>query len=314
MRKRRHERLAVTSRSLALFRLGEVCNNNCPMCSNSGRPAGWYPATEDLLRRLDFVASQGFGRLILTGGEPTIHRGFWAVVARLRELDLTWDINTHGRSFADPDFTERALNEGLERAIVSLHAHLAPISCEIAGFEPRQHEETVAGIDQLVQGGAEVMLNCVLCRPNLDHLLDHMDWCVARWGRELKLKFAFPNTIGRGGGWPGIQLRYGEVAPVVRALRRRALASQVVVVFESIPNCILGDPEAGDLGRSGFGETHYLDDLRGDRLYSMAYIESQLSVYAESCRGCEALARCPGVAQDYARRYGVDELRPMIPR
>src|SRR5207249_4257558 len=86
------------------------------------------------------------------------------------------------------------------------------------------------------------------------------------------------------------------------------------VFFESFPNCILRDPDALNLGRWTFGETHYLDDATGERVYSMHHIEAELSAFGEACRSCSALRRCPGVSRNYARRYGVDELVPFAPR
>ena len=59
MRRRTPPTLAVTPRSIALFRLGEACNNHCPMCSNSGRPEAWLTPQEELLKRVDWLASQG---------------------------------------------------------------------------------------------------------------------------------------------------------------------------------------------------------------------------------------------------------------
>src|SRR5262249_55961560 len=86
------------------------------------------------------------------------------------------------------------------------------------------------------------------------------------------------------------------------------------IFFESFPNCILGDPDAVNLGRWRFGETHYLDDANGDRVYSMRHIEAELSAFGEQCRRCSALPCCPGVSRAYAKRYGVDELVPFTSR
>src|SRR6476619_7379768 len=72
----------VTPESAALFRFGEQCNNDCPMCSNTGEAALFFHPTETLLRRADFLHSYGFRRAVVTGGEPTIHPGFgrwWSI-------------------------------------------------------------------------------------------------------------------------------------------------------------------------------------------------------------------------------------------
>src|SRR5689334_15747561 len=115
----------VTPESAVLFRLGEQCNNDCPMCSNTGEAALFFHPTETLLQRADFLHRHGFRRAVVTGGEPTIHPGFWTVVERLETHGFTWDINTHGRSFAKDGFARRGVEHGLERAIVSLHSHRA---------------------------------------------------------------------------------------------------------------------------------------------------------------------------------------------
>lgn len=309
-KKNRPEDVPVTAKSTALFRFGEQCNNSCPMCSNTGEAALFFHPTEELLRRAAFLRGAGFRRVVVTGGEATIHPGFWTVIDDLAAHRIAWDINTHGRSFADPRFARRAVDAGLERAIVSLHSHHAAISAAIFGANEAAHHETVAGIERLLEVEVEVMVNCVLTRLNLDHIDAYLRDCHRRFGRVARFKFVFPSTVGKGGQWSGIALRYRDVRETVRQLRTVAAELGARIFFESFPNCIVGDAEASNLGRSAFGETHYLDDARGDRVYAMRHIEAELSAFAEVCRACTALRRCSGVSLGYVQRYGVDELEP----
>jgi MoaA/NifB/PqqE/SkfB family radical SAM enzyme len=305
----------VTPESAALFRFGEQCNNDCPMCSNTGEASLFFHPTETLLRRAAFLHGCGFRRAVVTGGEPTIHPGFWTVVERLVADGFTWDINTHGRSFAKEGFARRAAQHGLKRAIVSLHSHRPATSAALFGAREDAHHETVAGIDRLLDAEVEVTLNCVLTRLNLCELEEYLRAGHARFGERAAFKFVFPSTLGKGGPWPGIAtLRYGEVRESVQRLCSTALELRARVFFESFPNCILRDPDAVNLGRWTFGETHYLDDATGDRVYSMRHIEAELSAFGEACRRCSALRSCPGVSRDYARRYGTGELVPFTPR
>ena len=101
----------------------------------------------------------------------------------------------------------------------------------------------------------------------------------------------------------------GAVVPLaaVEASRDRW---PVPVYFEGFPNCVLGRPEVEPMSRSGFGETHYLEDLGGRVLYAMRHVEASLSVHADLCRECAALPHCTGVAKAYAARYGFGELEP----
>ncbi len=318
LRKLRPADQPVTPRSIALFRLGEQCNNACPMCSNSGRAAAFFQDAEELLRRVDFLAGQGLRAVVLTGGEATIHPGFWTVVEALVERGIRWDINTNGRSFADLAFAARARELGLRRAIVSLHSHRREQAKEISGLSDRGFDETLLGIQNLADparsGPVELMINCVICRPNLADLVGHLRWCADELGPSVVLKYAFPDTLGKGGGWGGIDLRYWEVAAVVRELVAEAANLGVSLELESFPNCVVGDPDRDNCGRSGFGETHYLEDLRGRDLYSIQHIEAELSAYLERCGRCAALSRCPGIATAYLKRYGGAEFRPFRPR
>jgi MoaA/NifB/PqqE/SkfB family radical SAM enzyme/2-polyprenyl-3-methyl-5-hydroxy-6-metoxy-1,4-benzoquinol methylase len=305
----------ITAHSAALFRFGEQCNNDCPMCSNTGEAALFFHSTETLLGRAVFLQRRGFRRAVVTGGEPTIHPGFWTIVEWLHGNGFTWDINTHGRTFAKDGFTRRAVEHGLTRAIVSLHSHVPATSAALFGTRENAHHETVAGIDRLAEAGVELMLNCVLTRLNLAELEDYLRTEHARLGQRAAFKFVFPSTFGKGGPWAGIAtLRYDEVRETVHRLRSTALELGARILFESFPNCILDDPGSVNLGRSSFGETHYLDDATGDRIYSMRHIEADLSAFAEVCRRCSALIHCPGVSRSYVKRYGVGELVPFTPR
>jgi MoaA/NifB/PqqE/SkfB family radical SAM enzyme/SAM-dependent methyltransferase len=305
----------ITPYSAALFRFGEQCNNDCPMCSNTGEAGLFFHSTETLLGRAAFLHRCGFRRAVVTGGEPTIHPGFWTVVERLHADGFTWDINTHGRTFAKDGFVRRAVQHGLTRAIVSLHSHVPATSAALFGTRENAHHETVAGIDRLAEADVELTLNCVLTRLNLRELEDFLRTEHARLGARAAFKFVFPSTLGKGGPWAGIAtLRYDDVRETVQRLRSTALELGARVFFESFPNCILGDPGSVNLGRSSFGETHYLDDATGDRIYSMRHIEADLSAFAEVCRRCSALPHCPGVSRRYAKRYGTGELAPFTPR
>jgi len=303
----------VTARSAALFRFGEQCNNHCPMCSNTGDPGLFFHRTDELLRRADFLHGHGFRRVVVTGGEATIHPGFWTVIERLLGHGMVWDINTHGRTFSDRTFTRRAVANGLRRAIVSLHSHQPAASAAIFGAGEAAHHETVAGIEQLADAGVRVMLNCVLTYLNRDHLVAYLRWGSERFGGRVAFKFCFPSTIGKGGQWTGIGgIRYRDVRETMRDLRALAARLNARIFFEAFPHCIIGDPNLVNLGRSAFGESHYLDDASGDRVYAMRHIEAELSAFGEACRRCAALRRCAGVPRAYAERYGVDELTPFV--
>ena len=310
IRKRHPEVVPVGEGSVALFRLGEQCNNKCPMCSNSGRPEGFFISGGALLNRVDFLANQGFKRAVLTGGEPAIHPAFLKIVDRITERGMVWDINTHGRSFSNPELCRRVVGSGLKRAIVSLHSHRVDVSCLISGTSERGHWETIEGIRNLLAVDVPVLINLVLTRHNVDHLDEFLSYCLDTFGVGCAVKFCFPSTAGKGGEWEGILLRYSQVEKAVRALQVQAARVGQTLCFESFPLCVLGAPGARNISRSGFGETHYLEDIGGRELYSIRFIEAGFSVYPKKCEGCDELDACSGVAPAYLKRFGDQEFSP----
>jgi len=313
LKKKIPEDAPITPRSAALFRFGEQCNYRCPMCSNTGDAALFFFPTDELLRRATFLQRCGFRRVVVTGGEATIHPGFWIVVEQLAAAGMTWDINTHGGSFSKPDFARRSVDRGLQRAIVSLHSFDASTSAAIFGTREDAHHRTVAGVDRLLEAGVEVMLNCVLSRLNLAQAEAYVRVARQRFGGEVAFKFVFPSTLGKGGQWSEIAaLRYRDVREAVLRLRVLAAQMQLRIFFESFPNCIVHASGNVNYGRSTFGETHYLDDATGDRVYSMRHIEAELSAFGDVCLRCVAVRGCSGVSLAYAKRYGVEELTPFL--
>lgn len=97
---------------LVLVEVGDACNLDCPICfasSGTHRP-GFRPLAE-IERMLDaVVACEGQPDVVqLSGGEPTIHPEFWAILdaAKARPIRHVM-INTNGLEIArDPAFARR---------------------------------------------------------------------------------------------------------------------------------------------------------------------------------------------------------------
>ncbi|MFO0744444.1 MAG: hypothetical protein U1F43_02075 [Myxococcota bacterium] len=107
-----------------------------------------------------------------------------------------------------------------------------------------------------------------------------------------------------------MQLRLEDVREPLRRARATAQRLGIGLVWESVPNCITGDPTHGNIGRLGFGETHYLDDADGRTVVSIAAIEAATSRFHPDCARCVAFDRCAGVSATYAARFGTNALVP----
>jgi uncharacterized radical SAM superfamily Fe-S cluster-containing enzyme len=97
---------------LSVVEITDNCNLNCPVCyAESGTHRQRHKPLDDVIRMLDaIVANEGEADVMqLSGGEPTLHPQFWAILdaARARPIRHVM-VNTNGIVLAqDKDFVKR---------------------------------------------------------------------------------------------------------------------------------------------------------------------------------------------------------------
>ncbi len=97
---------------LAIVEVNEACNLSCPVCfaDSSVKRTGHRPLAEIEAMLDAIVAAEGEPDLVqLSGGEPTIHPQFWAILdaAKVRPIRHLM-VNTNGLTIArEPGFAER---------------------------------------------------------------------------------------------------------------------------------------------------------------------------------------------------------------
>ena len=96
------------------------CNLHCQHCFNcSGEGSVQELSLADLLNLFDQVQEMGLTSIRLSGGEPTLHPDFSAIVAQANRRGLRVSINTHG-----------VYPEGLRRQIADLVIDLFIVSLD----------------------------------------------------------------------------------------------------------------------------------------------------------------------------------------
>ncbi len=121
-----HEEAAHEKRNWV--RLSYDCNNHCTFCLDSDAHNGTMRSTQDIKVQIVEGRKRGSERLILSGGEPTMHPNFLDFVklgrrAGYRKVQTV----TNGRMFKYPEFLNRAADNGLDEITFSLHGHTAKL-------------------------------------------------------------------------------------------------------------------------------------------------------------------------------------------
>lgn len=177
-------------------RLTRRCNNGCLFCHDALRQDGSVVPFEEVNRDIELGRSRGASRLVLSGGEPTLHPRFAEVVAAGARAGYRWvQAISNGRMFAYERFTELAVAAGLQEATVSMHGHTPELHDRLVGARGA-FAQSIRGVKNLLRAGRVVSIDVVVTRLNVGHLADILRFFTGLGIREFDLLYLIP--FGRG--------------------------------------------------------------------------------------------------------------------
>lgn len=186
-----HEEAAHEKRNWV--RLSFDCNNRCTFCLDSHAHDGTMRKTFDIKVQIIEGRKRGAERLILSGGEPTMHPNFLDFVklgkrAGYRKVQTV----TNGRMFKYPEFLGAAAKNGLDEITFSLHGHTAKLHDALVGTPGAFVEET-AGLKAALEAGVFIVnVDIVINKQNVRHLPEMLETFIG-WGvKEFDLLHIIP--------------------------------------------------------------------------------------------------------------------------
>ncbi len=186
-----HEEAAHEKRNWV--RLTFDCNNHCVFCLDTLTHDGVMRDKDDVKKQILEGKKGGAQRLILSGGEPTMHPNYVDFIklgklAGYRKIQTV----TNGRKFMYPEFLNRCLDAGLDEITFSLHGPNAKIHDALVGVKGAFEQETQGLKNALADGRPIVNVDIVINRGNVKHL-NTMLTLFYSWGvREFDLLQVIP--------------------------------------------------------------------------------------------------------------------------
>jgi MoaA/NifB/PqqE/SkfB family radical SAM enzyme len=174
-------------------RLTYDCNNRCIFCLDSDTHDGEIRDAEDVKRQILDGRKKGATRLILSGGEPTIHPRYvdFVKLGRLAGYRRIQTV-TNGRLFAYQEFLDRCIEAGLSEITFSLHGPNARIHDALVGVKGAFEQESAGLRRALADGRAIVNVDIVINRGNVKVLPEMLETFYG-WGvREFDLLQVVP--------------------------------------------------------------------------------------------------------------------------
>jgi len=164
----------VLSLPITLYlELTPACNNRCPGCSNlyAAERSFCPPSlTGDQWQTLIAQFAPHVHHIKLTGGEPTLHPNFGAIVSALNAHNISFAVFTNAR-WSDPECVLDTLCAApvCDGLLISLHGPDAATHEAFTGV-PGSFAETVVNIRRAVAAGLNVAASLVVTRHNWEQI------------------------------------------------------------------------------------------------------------------------------------------------
>jgi MoaA/NifB/PqqE/SkfB family radical SAM enzyme len=174
-------------------RLTFDCNDHCVFCLDAHAHDGEIRDRADVKAQILDGRRKGATRLILSGGEPTIHPNFVDFV-RLGRLAGYTKIQTvtNGRLFSYKEFIDRAIEEGLSEITFSIHGPNAKVHDALVGTKGAFDEELQGLKNALANGRPIVNIDIVINRANVRHLPEMLRMFTEMGVKEFDLLQVIP--------------------------------------------------------------------------------------------------------------------------
>jgi len=289
------------------LKVGFACNNRCLFCAQGDKRSTCGALPPERLAEELVKGRPSAGGLVLTGGEPTVHKQLLTLVRLAAKLDYyPIQLQTNGRMLAYTKILRALLDAGVSEVSPSLHGPTAEIH-EALTRASGSFEQSVNGIRNVVAAKIPIVTNSVVTRSNLESLPELVALLAQLGVRNAQLAFVHPvgTALER---FDEVVPRLSDLERPLRAARAIALEQGMKLVTEAVPLCFLRGME--ELAVEEQIPLTTVADLEGKLDYSTWRVREG-KAHGPPCEGCAARTRCEGPWREYPERRGWDEFRPL---
>lgn len=289
-----------------VLKLGPLCNNNCVFCYQSKkRKVGSYDL-EEIKRKISNI-KKNFQKVILTGGEPTIHKDVFEIIAYLKEIKIADKIylQTNARILSNDVFFKKTIKLGVMGFLVSFCGPNIKVHDSITRTSG-SFSQTLRGINNIKKARKDLLINVTVVNDNLKHLKEIAILLSKFKPNQLQFSLAYPegNALNN----------YGAVIPSLHKTKNHlykaisyCLNKKINIKTELFPFCIMHGLEncCAELSEPD------LFILEGNRLVDYKKQILKKMVKSKKCKICKYYDSCFGIPKPYAERKGFIEINPI---
>jgi len=149
-------------------RITRACNNRCMFCLDHDSLDGAIVGRDLIHEDLQLGIGRCARRVVISGGEPTIHPDFVDIVRESSAMGYTWvQTITNGRMFCYGNFLESAVAAGLKEVTFSIHGHTSAVFERLTGVKG-SFKQTIAGLKNALNTrglvvSVDIVINALNC-------------------------------------------------------------------------------------------------------------------------------------------------------
>ena len=310
------------------------CNLSCRFCyagcTCHRGPQRGEMTTDQVKRVLEIIRRDAqVPSVSFTGGEPTLRDDLPALIAHARSLGLRVNLITNGTRLT-PGRVEALAEADLNSAQVSLES-ASPSQHDRLTQKTGSWERTLSGVQNLTRAGITCHMNTTLTAPTAAAAPNLVNLACEMGLTRLSMNMVIP-TGSADAEHRDLWLRYGEMGPIVEAVRRRARSLGIEFLWYSPTPYCLYNPVAHGLGNKGCAACDGLlsvsptgdvfpcsslpvsvgnllrKDFRAVWNGRRARYYRRKKFAHKKCRACEKFDLCTGACPIYWKAVGFEEL------
>jgi MoaA/NifB/PqqE/SkfB family radical SAM enzyme len=287
--------------------MGYACNNNCMHCTRGNADRKLNLSYKDVVRLIDEIKERGATKVVLQGGEPTIREDFLDIIRYVKKSGFREvQIQSNGRMFAYLSYAREVSRNNITEFCISVHARSADKHDAFTGVKG-SYAQTMEGIRNLVGLGQFVRALIILTKQNYTDLRKIVDNMLNLGVKSFQIGMVIPEGNAYN-NFSEVVPKLSETEPCLMEtlgfLKRKNMAFNT----QDIPRCFLKGFEEFVLEVPGvdaekiFPEKRFPDSEKA---------RQNRKVLSRGCRQCRHFEICEGVYKEYAKRFGLDELKPV---
>lgn len=177
----------------AVLLITERCNLRCKYCYRGGGHKTRDISTKDWIKISNDLGSLKVIRCMVSGGEPTLHKGIVQILHSLLENDIFPYLATNGTKLTPKmvsDFKDirlKYVQVSLDTVDKDLFFYITGVNCL---------ESVLKGIDRLTNAGIVVRVKAVITKLNAPNIVKLIDFCDSVGVAEVAFDLYSPSAMG----------------------------------------------------------------------------------------------------------------------